>query len=54
MNYGNRKAPKLMELEEAMDKKFERKANKNGAKEWINIKIKSEDGDNDDALDNDY
>ena len=54
MNYGNRKAPKLMELEEAMDKKFERKANKNGAKEWINIKIKSEDGDNDDALDSEF
>ena len=25
MNYGNRKVPKLMELEEAMDKKFEKR-----------------------------
>jgi P4 family phage/plasmid primase-like protien len=50
MNYGNRKAPKLMELEEAMDKRFEKKTNKNGSKEWINIKIKSDDGD-DDILD---
>jgi P4 family phage/plasmid primase-like protien len=54
MNYGNRKAPKLMELEEAMDKKFEKKANKNGIREWVNIKIKSEDGDNDDILDNEF
>jgi P4 family phage/plasmid primase-like protien len=54
MNYGNRKPPKLMELEEAMDKKFEKKPNKNGTREWVNIKIKSEDGDNDDVLDNDF
>jgi hypothetical protein len=40
-----------MELEEVMDKKFEKKSNKNGVKEWINIKIKSDDGDADDALD---
>jgi hypothetical protein len=50
MNYGNRKAPKLMELEESMDKRFEKRSNKSGAKEWINIKIKSDDGD-DDVLD---
>jgi P4 family phage/plasmid primase-like protien len=43
MNYGNRKVPKLMELEEAMDKKFEKRTNKNGAKDWINIKLKSDD-----------
>ena len=43
MNYGNRKIPKLMELEDAMDKKFEKRINKNGAKDWINIKIKSDD-----------
>lgn len=43
MNYGNRKVPKLMELEEAMDKKFEKRINKNGAKDWINIKLKSDD-----------
>jgi P4 family phage/plasmid primase-like protien len=51
MNYSGRKIPKLMELEEVMDKKFEKKSNKNGVKEWINIKIKSEDGEADDALD---
>jgi hypothetical protein len=51
MNFSGRKIPKLMELEEVMDKKFEKKTNKNGVKEWINIKIKSDDGDADDALD---
>jgi hypothetical protein len=40
----------LIELEEAMDKRFDKKTNKGGAKEWINIKIKSDDGD-DDVLD---
>ena len=44
-NYPGRKIPKLMELEEVMDKKFEKKTNKNGCKEWINIKIKIDDGD---------
>jgi hypothetical protein len=33
-----------------MDKKFDKKTNKSGAKEWIDIKIKSDDGD-DDILD---
>jgi hypothetical protein len=33
-----------------MDKKFEKKLNKNSIKEWINIKIKSDNGD-DDVLD---
>ena len=37
-------------LEEVMDKKFEKKPNKNGIREWVNIKIKSDDGD-DDVLD---
>jgi hypothetical protein len=39
MNYGNRKAPKLMELEEAMNKRFETKAEgKNDTRKWfINI-----------------
>jgi len=50
MNYSGRKMPKLMELEEVMDKKFEKKLNKNNIKEWVNIKIKCEAGD-DDALD---
>lgn len=50
LNYSGRKIPKLMELEDAMDKKFESKSNKHNAKEWLNIKIKSEEGD-DDALD---
>jgi P4 family phage/plasmid primase-like protien len=43
MNYGNRKAPKLMELEEAMNKRFETKAEgKNDTRKWINIRIKSD------------
>jgi P4 family phage/plasmid primase-like protien len=50
MNYSGRKIPKLMELEEVMDKKFEKKLNKNSSKEWINIKIKCDAGD-DDVLD---
>jgi P4 family phage/plasmid primase-like protien len=50
MNYSGRKMPKLMELEEVMDKKFEKKLNKNNIKEWVNIKIKCDAGD-DDVLD---
>ena len=50
LNYSGRKIPKLTELEEAMDKKFDKKTNKSGAKEWIDVKIKSDDGD-DDVLD---
>ena len=51
MNYGNRKAPKLMELEESMDKKFEKKLNKNGSKEWVNIRIRNDDDLDDNVLD---
>ena len=50
LNHSGRKMPKLMELEEAMDKRFDKKTNKSGAKEWVDIKIKSDDGD-DDILD---
>ena len=52
-NSGQGKVPKFMELEEAMDKKFESRLNKGGVKEWINIKIKIDD-DNDDVLDVEY
>jgi P4 family phage/plasmid primase-like protien len=49
MNYGNRKAPKLMELEEAMNKRFETKAEgKSDTRKWINIKIKSDTDELDD------
>jgi P4 family phage/plasmid primase-like protien len=49
MNYGNRKAPKLMELEEAMNKRFETKAEgKSETRKWINIKIKSDTDELDD------
>ncbi len=42
MNYGNRKAPKLSELIEAMVKKF---GNKNAkSNKWFNIKIKEDEG----------
>ena len=51
LNHSGRKIPKLMELEEAMDKRFDKKTNKSGAKEWLDIKIKSDDGDDDDVLD---
>jgi P4 family phage/plasmid primase-like protien len=41
MNYGNRKAPKLSELIEAMNKKF---GNKNAkSNKWYNINIKEDD-----------
>jgi hypothetical protein len=41
MNYGNRKAPKLSELIEAMNKKF---GNKNAkSNKWHNINIKEDD-----------
>ena len=50
-NFSGRKIPKLMEIEIAMNEKFEVKTNKNGVKEWINIKIKSDNDDGDDALD---
>jgi P4 family phage/plasmid primase-like protien len=49
MNYGNRKAPKLMELEEAMNKRFETKAEgKSETRKWINIKIKMDTDELDD------
>lgn len=49
MNYGNRKAPKLMELEEAMNKRFETKTEGKGdTRKWINIRIKSDTDELDD------
>ena len=53
-NSGQGKPPKFMEIEEARDKKFESRINKGGVKEWINIKIKTDEGDNDDALDEEH
>jgi hypothetical protein len=41
MNYGNRKAPKLSELIEAMNKKFGNKNTKSN--KWHNIKIKEDE-----------
>ena len=57
MNYGNRKAPKLMELEEAMNKRFETTSGGKGdTKKWINIQIKKDLDELDDSnpLYNDY
>jgi hypothetical protein len=51
VNYTGRKFPKMMEIEMAMNEKFEVKTNKNGVKEWINIRIKCDECDLDDALD---
>ena len=42
MNYGNRKSPKLTELEEIMIKKFGNRNSKTN--KWHGIKIKDEDG----------
>ena len=42
--YGNRKMPKLTELDEVMNKKFGNRNNKN---KWINITIRQEDGGDD-------
>jgi P4 family phage/plasmid primase-like protien len=51
MNYGNRKAPKLMELEEAMNKRFETKTEGKGdTRKWINIRIKSDIDEQDDDI----
>jgi hypothetical protein len=50
-NYTGKKIPKLMELEMAMNEKFEVKTNKKGMKEWINIKIKRDELGNDCDLD---
>jgi hypothetical protein len=45
VNYGNRKPPKLSELEEIMNKKF---GNRNSStNKWINIKIKQDEEQND-------
>jgi P4 family phage/plasmid primase-like protien len=51
MNYGNRKAPKMSELVEAMIKKF---GNKNAkSNKWHNFKIKEEEcGEGEDEIDN--
>lgn len=43
LNFSGRKIPKLMEIDMAMNEKFEVKTNKYGLKEWINIKIKCDD-----------
>ena len=40
-----------MELEESMDKKFERKVNKNGSKDWLHIRIRNDDDGDDNVLD---
>ena len=48
MNYGNRKPPKLAEIEEVMNKMFKNKNTKTN--KWHGIKIKEED-DQDNALD---
>ena len=50
-NYNGRRIPKLMEVELAMNEKFEVKTNKIGTKEWINIRIKSDNELGDDMLD---
>ena len=51
MNYGNRKAPKLSELIEAMNKKFGNKNMKSN--KWHNIKIKEEEcGEGEDYINN--
>jgi hypothetical protein len=45
VNYGNRKPPKLSELEEIMNKKF---GNRNTlTNKWINVKIKQDEGQDD-------
>jgi P4 family phage/plasmid primase-like protien len=50
MNYGNRKAPKMSELVEAMIKKF---GNKNAkTNKWNNIKIKEDEGEGEDDIEN--
>ena len=40
--YGNRKMPKLTELDDAMNKKF---GNRNIKNKWVNICIKHENND---------
>jgi len=57
LNYGNRKAPKMMELEEAMNKKYETTAGGKGeTKKWINVHIKRDDDelDSSNPLYNDF
>jgi hypothetical protein len=44
LNYGNRKPPKMMELEEAMNKKYETTSGCKGeTKKWMNVQIKKDD-----------
>ena len=45
--YGNRKMPKLTELDEAMNKKF---GNRNTKNKWMNITIRQEEGEGGDDL----
>ena len=50
LNYGSRKAPKMMELEEAMNKRFATTSVAKGeTKKWINIQIKKDTDELDDA-----
>ena len=48
MNNGNRKAPKLCEIEEVMNKKFGNRTGKSN--KWVGIKFK-DDVDQEDELD---
>lgn len=50
-NFSGRKMLKLMEIELVMNEKFEVNTNKKGVKGWINIQIKCDECDLDDALD---
>jgi P4 family phage/plasmid primase-like protien len=50
LNYGSRKPPKMMELEEAMNKRFaSTSVAKRETKKWINIQIKKENDELDDS-----
>jgi len=50
LNYGSRKKPKMMELEEAMNKRFETTSGTKGeTKKWINIQIKKDTDELDEA-----
>ena len=56
-NYGSRKPPKMMELEEAMNKRFATTSiAKKETKKWINIQIKTDSDELDEAnpMFNDY
>ena len=43
-SYGNRKMPKLTELDEAMNKKF---GNRNSKNKWVNVTIRQEEAGDD-------